>query len=130
MRWSGTQFAQRFEPGHPRHRQIQQHDVRLHLAGHLHGFRSVTGFANHFQIGFRLQQTTQAIAKNRMVVSNHNSYVVVVFDYPWIASGFCGTVISRREPCPGFDSIVSSPAITRTRSLITNGPLPNASSSV
>ena len=71
---SGAHFAQGFEPGHARHGQVQKHDVRFQLAGHLHGFRSVAGFADHFQIGFRLQKAAQAIAKNRMVVCNHNAY--------------------------------------------------------
>ena len=74
VRWSGAHFAQRFEPGHARHRQIEKQDVGLQLAGHLDRFGSVAGFPNHFQIGFRFQQTAQTIAKNRMVIGNHNAY--------------------------------------------------------
>ncbi len=31
-------------------------------------------------------------------------------------------MISRRAPCPGVDSIESSPPMARTRSLMTKGP--------
>src|ERR1039458_4467316 len=37
--------------------------------------------------------------------------------------------ISSRAPCPGFDSIVSSPASKRTLSRITAGPFPEVSNS-
>ena len=74
MRRTGAHFTQRFEARHARHGQVQKHDVGLQLAGHPHRFGSVAGFANHLEIGFRLQKTAQAIAKNRMVIRNHNSY--------------------------------------------------------
>ena len=37
---------------------------------------AVASFANNFQIGFSLQQPTQAIAENRMVIGDHKAYRV------------------------------------------------------
>ena len=62
-----------------------------------------------------------------MIILYDNSYRM-----RWLnihVAAVCGIVISSREPHPGVDSIVRSPLIERTHSLITNGPFPSASSS-
>ena len=86
---AGTHFAQRFQSRHARHGQVQKHDVGLQLAGHLHRFGSVAGFADDLQIGFRLQKAAQTVAKNRMIVGDHDTY--------WL-----GSSIIVHTPLPAF----------------------------
>ena len=56
-----------------RHRQIEQENVGLQLPRQFYGFGAVRGFAENLKIGFSLQQSPQAIAKDRVVIGNYEA---------------------------------------------------------
>ena len=95
---------------------------------------------------FRFQQATESVAENWMIVGDHNAYGMSSFFHHRLIHdqvihdrsmlGLCGIRLSSwryptssRAPCPGVDSIASSPARRRTLSRITAGPFPVVSSS-
>jgi uncharacterized protein YegJ (DUF2314 family) len=56
------------------HRQIQEHDFRLELAGEFDRFGAIARLPDDLQIGFGLEQPSEAISKNWMVISNDKVY--------------------------------------------------------
>src|SRR5438105_2479407 len=124
------EFAKHFHSRHARHREIQQKNVGLQFGGQRNGVLSVRSFGNHLKVLLGGKQASQAVTKNRMIIGDENSNWVWFHSfYAMLARAKSGTLISRRAPCPGFETMVSSPPMARTRCLTTNGPRRDSSSS-
>ena len=68
------QPAQYFEAGQPRHRDVQQQDVRLEIFGQFQRFVPGCLLANHVESPFGFKQFTDTVAEDGMVVSYEYSY--------------------------------------------------------
>src|SRR5208282_1002752 len=75
--------AQRFQPSVVRHSEIEQKNVRLNLRRQFHRLEAVASFAHYLHILFRFQQTPQPVAKNGVIVGNHNAYGMSSLIHCW-----------------------------------------------
>ena len=63
-----VEFAEGFESGATRHRQVKQKNFGLKLARKIDGFHAITRFGHHFEAFFSFQQPPQPVAENRVIV--------------------------------------------------------------
>ncbi len=88
--------VQRFEAGHPRHPQVQQHDIERTLRVHdLERRGPVTGFV---QLVLILERQAEHAARRHLVVHDQDSH-----DSTSTASCATGSVKVKTAPDPGAD---------------------------
>ena len=110
------QLPQGVEARGPRHGEVEQQDVGLHLAREAHGLEAVGRLAHHLEAPVVLEEAPQPLAEDGVVVGDHDpddlGRCAVIG--PPAAEG------SRAVPRPRESvTSVSSPPRARTRSLIT-----------
>src|SRR5258708_33790575 len=62
-----------------RHPQIHEHEVGSVLVEGLYGLGAIDGFADHFEVGFRVDQGCEAHSHDEMVVGHEDSDFNSVF---------------------------------------------------
>ena len=67
-------LARGFDAVEKRHGDVQQHDVGSQFFRHLHGFASMFGFANHFNIALCFEEKPKAFPHHRVVVNQQDFY--------------------------------------------------------
>ena len=72
---SVTQFTQYAKAIQFWHLHIEAHNVRLQLGNTLHRFATSGCLANHFDIGFGLQEASNALSRQRFIIDNQHAYV-------------------------------------------------------
>ena len=91
---------------HVGHRDVHDHDIRLHLDRELEGDLSVRGFGDHLHIRLTLDQEFQALSQDRVVVGDEDSkgsrhdHVLLT-----AIADVAGTRRMTVVPSPGADSI-------------------------
>ena len=78
-RAGSPQARQRREPVEPRHRQVEQHEIRLETLGELERLRAVGGLADHLESSAR-EQGGERVARERVIVGDEdaNSHVTLI----------------------------------------------------
>ena len=54
------------------HRQIEKKNVRFQLSRELYGLGAITGLTDDLKIRLRLQEASQTIPEDRVVIGNNN----------------------------------------------------------
>src|ERR1019366_6150922 len=99
----------RIHAAHPGHAQIEQRDIRLVQAEHLHRLMAVGGFGDHRHIFLHVDDGDHSHPRHQVVFGNQNSN--------FFAHGN-GTVTSTSVPSPGLLAKRSSPPSRSARSRI------------
>ena len=108
------QLGRHLEPGHVRHFDVGEHDVRIGLRGERQRFPAVMRARHDFNVGFDLEQRRQRAEDHALVLRDEN------------ANAHKGRLIISRVPRPV--SRRSTPPSAWMRSLMPLRPLPNGAS--
>ena len=68
------QVARGLEAVDARHRDVQQHHVRMVFGAGVQGGMAIAGLGHHLYPGFRGKQRAQAFARQRLVICDHHPH--------------------------------------------------------
>src|SRR5579864_1295917 len=110
-----------------RHGHVQDRDVRPVKFRQGDGFPSVRRLGDHLESRVALEQETQALANDGVIVSQQNADGVHVVACRRSGTDFLrGRTMHTMAPLPGRDSTENAPPRLLTRSCMPNSPIPRS----